>query len=790
MTAADIAAHEGAWVEPLRADVRGTEILELPPPTQGIAALEALRIVDGLDLGADGPDREHLLIEAMKLALADRDAYLGDPAAMTVDCDELLADEWIADRRARIDPARAQRFAPRLTPNGGTIYLNAADRDGLLVSLIQSNFFGAGCGLRVDEWGINLHNRGSAFNFDAGHPNAFGPSKMPLHTLIPGLALRDGRPWLVFGSEGGHGQAQTHLQLLTRMLVDGDDPQAAITAPRFTIDPETGRVAIEDHFDPAWIDDLRRPRSRDRRRPGAPARSRDRARDRVHGERVPRRFRSPGRRRRRRALTGRRIRVWPPVRLAACRDRGAGSSPFPNVISVVRLACVPLFLWLLWGADNELAAGLLAAGLGATDWVDGYIARHFDQGSELGKILDPTADRVLLVAVAIAVLTQGLPVAVNVVVWIMLIREVLIAAATVALGAGRRAPDRRRVGRQGGHARADVLAADVPRRRRDHRVVARVLHRVRVGIRDRRHRPRVLRRVALRPRRPRGATRRSGITSRSGGSSMKAVILAGGEGTRLRPLTSNQPKPMMPIANVPMMEHIVKLLARHGFDDIVVTVAFMANHIRTYFGDGSELGVRMRYATEEAPLGTAGSVRNAMAELDETFLVISGDVLTDVDLGGIVEQHNAREAFATIALKRVENPVDFGIVITREDGQIERFLEKPTWGEVFSDTINTGIYVLDPGVFDFIPEGEVVDFSGDVFPAVLDRGLPLLGTVVDGYWEDVGTLESYRTAHENLLDGQVAASSCPGFQLREGVWIGEGVDVSPDAIIHGPGARR
>jgi gamma-glutamyltranspeptidase / glutathione hydrolase len=257
LTADDVAAHTGAWVEPLRAVVRGTEILELPPPTQGVAALEALRIADGLDLGTDGPDREHLLIEAVKLALADRDAYVGDPAAMTLDPDALLADDWIADRRGRIDPARAQQFAPRLTPNGGTIYLNAADRDGLLVSLIQSNFFGAGCGLRVDEWGINLHNRGSAFNFTAGHPNAFGPAKMPLHTLIPALALRDGRPWLVFGSEGGHGQAQTHLQLLTRMLVDGDDPQAAISAPRFTIDPDSGRVAIEDLFDPAWIADLR-----------------------------------------------------------------------------------------------------------------------------------------------------------------------------------------------------------------------------------------------------------------------------------------------------------------------------------------------------------------------------------------------------------------------------------------------------------------------------------------------------------------------------------------------------
>ncbi len=266
---------------------------------------------------------------------------------------------------------------------------------------------------------------------------------------------------------------------------------------------------------------------------------------------------------------------------------------------------------------------------------------------------------------------------------------------------------------------------------------------------------------------------------------MKAVILAGGEGTRLRPLTSNQPKPMMPIANVPMMEHIVKLLARHGFDDIVVTVAFMANHIRNYFGDGSEFGVRMRYATEEAPLGTAGSVRNAMDELDETFLVISGDVLTDVDLGAVVAQHETQQAFATIALKRVDNPVDFGIVITRPDGQIERFLEKPTWGEVFSDTINTGIYVLDPGVFDFIPEGEVVDFSGDVFPEVLEQGLPLLGTVVDGYWEDVGTLESYRTAHEDLLDGKAGVEH-PGFQLRERVWIGEGVEISPDAILNGP----
>src|SRR5207248_3212696 len=152
--------------------------------------------------------------------------------------------------------------------------------------------------------------------------------------------------------------------------------------------------------------------------------------------------------------------------------------------------------------------------------------------------------------------------------------------------------------------------------------------------------------------------------------------MAGGEGSRLRPLTSNQPKPMLPLVNRPMMEHIVGLLKRHGFDDVVVTLAFMPNAIRTYFGDGSEFGVRMVYATEETPLGTAGSVRNAMAELDERFLVISGDVLTDIDLRQLVQFHESRGALATIGLVRVEDPLEFGIVITREDGTIERFLEK------------------------------------------------------------------------------------------------------------------
>ena len=266
---------------------------------------------------------------------------------------------------------------------------------------------------------------------------------------------------------------------------------------------------------------------------------------------------------------------------------------------------------------------------------------------------------------------------------------------------------------------------------------------------------------------------------------MKAVILAGGEGTRLRPLTSNQPKPMMPLANRPMMEHIVHLLSRHGFDDIVVTVAYLANHIRNHFGDGSDFGVRLRYATEESPLGTAGSVRNASSELDDTFLVISGDVLTDIDLTSLVKAHRDSDALASIALKRVDNPLEFGIVITRSDGSIERFLEKPTWGQVFSDTINTGIYVCESRIFDLIPPDEVVDFSGDVFPAALDRGDKVHGHVADGYWEDVGTLEAYFQAHTDVLDGAVDVE-IDGFEIADGVWLAEGAEVDPDATVRGP----
>ena len=261
--------------------------------------------------------------------------------------------------------------------------------------------------------------------------------------------------------------------------------------------------------------------------------------------------------------------------------------------------------------------------------------------------------------------------------------------------------------------------------------------------------------------------------------------MAGGEGTRLRPLTSNQPKPMVSIAGKPCIEHIVHLLRRHGMDDIVVTVAYLPQVIRGYLGDGEELGVNLRYSVEETPLGTAGSVKNAGELLDDTFLVISGDALCDFDLTALVDRHRESGAVATVGLKAVDNPLEFGVVITDEDGRIERFLEKPSWGQVFSDTINTGVYVLEPEVLRSIPEGEPFDFSKQLFPQLLQRGKRLFGHVCEGYWQDIGNLDQYRQANFDALDGHVQLE-ISGVRLRSNVYLGDGVQLADLGQLEGP----
>ncbi len=268
---------------------------------------------------------------------------------------------------------------------------------------------------------------------------------------------------------------------------------------------------------------------------------------------------------------------------------------------------------------------------------------------------------------------------------------------------------------------------------------------------------------------------------------MKAVIMAGGFGTRLRPLTTHVPKPLVPVGNVPIMEHTVRLLGRHGFTDLIVLLYFLPETITAHFGDGSRWGVNMTYVTPTADLGTAGAVRFAVGDLGEPVLVISGDVLTDFDLAEAVAFHRQRRAEATMVLTRVEMPLAYGIVITDEAGRIMRFLEKPAWGEVFSDTINTGIYLLEPSVFPAVPVGRSYDFGRELFPALLAANRSLWGHVATGYWRDVGDLGEYRAAHLDLLQGRVGVDIAGARTEGVGhvVWLDEGARVDYTVKLSG-----
>src|SRR5581483_8862231 len=235
---------------------------------------------------------------------------------------------------------------------------------------------------------------------------------------------------------------------------------------------------------------------------------------------------------------------------------------------------------------------------------------------------------------------------------------------------------------------------------------------------------------------------------------MQAVIMAGGEGTRLRPLTINYPKPLLPLVNRVVAAHIGELLRRYEFTDVVATLQYHAEEIQNYFGDGHLLGVNLRYSVEPRPLGTAGSVKFAQRQLhtlsQAPFVVISGDALTSFNLAEIVEYHKRVGALATLTLTKVPNPLEYGVITTQSGGRIQAFVEKPSWGEVISDTVNTGIYVLSPEILDEIEPDVPVDFSRDLFPRLLERGAPLYGYVAQGYWTDVGTFEEYHRATADI----------------------------------------
>ena len=259
---------------------------------------------------------------------------------------------------------------------------------------------------------------------------------------------------------------------------------------------------------------------------------------------------------------------------------------------------------------------------------------------------------------------------------------------------------------------------------------------------------------------------------------MKAVIMAGGFGTRIHPLTISLPKPMIPLINRPIMEHIVNLLKRHGITDLILLLFHQPEIIKKYFGDGSEFGVHITYVTPLEDYGTAGAVKAAARHLDERFMIISGDLLTDFDLSQVIDFHHRKQATATITLTSVTDPLQFGVVITDKNARITKFLEKPGWGEVFSDTINTGIYIMEPEVLDLIPEGENRDWSKDVFPIMLETGAALYGCDMKGYWADIGNPEAYLEACRDICHDKVFV------QIEEPPITGGGrIFVSPDTEV-------
>ncbi len=273
---------------------------------------------------------------------------------------------------------------------------------------------------------------------------------------------------------------------------------------------------------------------------------------------------------------------------------------------------------------------------------------------------------------------------------------------------------------------------------------------------------------------------------------MKAAILGGGMGTRMHPLTCDIPKPMLPFANKPIMAHMVELLARNGITDIVTILYHQPDAIIKHFGDGSSFGVKMNYVVASRDLGTAGAVKYAEQLFDETFLVVSADVICDFNLKEIIEFHRNRHALVTVALSRVDNPLPYGIVITNGDGRIKHFLEKPSWGEVITDTINTGIYVINPAVLRSIPEGKEFDFSKDLFPKLLEGREPVYGYTAEGYWNDIGGLTEYGMSHKDIVRGRIKMDAArigsntrvsPSARMIGLVMLGEGSVVGDDVIL-------
>ena len=266
---------------------------------------------------------------------------------------------------------------------------------------------------------------------------------------------------------------------------------------------------------------------------------------------------------------------------------------------------------------------------------------------------------------------------------------------------------------------------------------------------------------------------------------MKAIILVGGEGLRLRPLTCNMPKPMVPIVNRPFLEHMVEHLKRHHIDEIILAICYLPDRIQSHFGDGSSFGVKLSYAVEQTPLGTGGAVKNSERFLNDTFLVFNGDIFSDLNLTDMVKFHRAHKAKATISLTPVEDPTAYGVVELDSRNRVKGFVEKPGRDKVTSNLINAGIYVMEPELLELIPSGVHSMLERGLFPDLVKRSIPFYGYQSNAYWLDTGKPSDYLKLHHDLLMGK-ASSSFPGKQMVGNVWTEEGCMIHPSVKLTGP----
>ena len=266
---------------------------------------------------------------------------------------------------------------------------------------------------------------------------------------------------------------------------------------------------------------------------------------------------------------------------------------------------------------------------------------------------------------------------------------------------------------------------------------------------------------------------------------MKAIILVGGEGLRLRPLTCNVPKPMVPIANKPFLEHMLDNLKRHHIDEVILAICYLPDFIQRHFGDGGSFGMRLTYAVEQVPLGTGGAVKNAQRFLDDTFVVFNGDIFSDINLTDMIEFHRSHEAKATIALTPVEDPTAYGVVETDPQGNVKRFIEKPSWENVTTNLINAGTYVLEPEVLDLVPFGTYCMLERGLFPDLVEQGISFLGYRSSSYWIDIGIPQDYLKLHHDILMGK-AIARFPGKSIADDIWVEKGCNIHHSAKLIGP----